>query len=319
MLHILLLILKIIGFILLGILALILALLLIILLTPFRYRVSARTDGAPENTEGAVAFHWLFHLISGEAAWKDGELSWRIRAAWKKFGSGSDEPGSADGPDAPDTAPEDAPSTDEAAAEASPGSEDRIPPVENSGEAGCTEPETEETKKTEKQIMSGHPEHNEERRTERARINLYEKICALFNRIKYTFQQFCVKIKSLNRKKERLTAFLTNETHKKAFSRLASETRKLLRRLRPDRAYADITFGFEDPAYTGYTLAGISLIYPVIGGFTYLNPDFEHKVLQGEVYIRGRVRLVCAVLFAWNMVVDKNVRLTYRHLRKFKL
>lgn len=306
MLHILLLILKIIGFILLGILALILALLLIILLTPFRYRVSARTGGAPENTEGAVAFHWLFHLISGEAAWKDGELSWRIRAAWKKFGSGSDEPGSEDG----------------------------IPPVEDSGETECTEPETkepettesetaepktEETKKTEKRIMSGHPEHNEERRTERTRINLYEKICALFNRIKYTFQQFCVKIKSLNRKKERLTAFLTNETHKKAFGRLTSETGKLLRRLRPDRAYADITFGFEDPAYTGYTLAGISLIYPVIGEFTYLNPDFEHKVLQGELYIRGRVRLVCAVLFAWNMVVDKNVRLTYRHLRKFKL
>ena len=139
-----------------------------------------------------------------------------------------------------------------------------------------------------------------------------------FQRIKYTFQRLCDKIKALENKKERISRFLGNDIHQKAFSRLIRETKGLLKRLRPKRASIDITFGFEDPAHTGYTLAGISLIYPVIGEYTYLTPDFEHKVLKGNVFIKEKFRLIYAVIFAWNMLLDRNVRTTYRHLRKFK-
>ena len=149
-------------------------------------------------------------------------------------------------------------------------------------------------------------------------MQFINRIRSAFQRIKYTFQRFCDKIKALDKKKERISRFLGNEIHQKAFSRLIRETKVLLKRLRPKRASIDITFGFEDPAHTGYTLAGISLIYPVIGEYTYLTPDFEHKVLKGNVFIKEKIRLIYAVIFAWNMLLDRNVRTTYRHLRKFK-
>ena len=83
MLHIILLILKIIGFVVLGLLALILLLVLILLLAPMTCTVNGRIDNSLESLEGRVRFHWLFRLVSGEAVWRDGKLSWRIRAAWK--------------------------------------------------------------------------------------------------------------------------------------------------------------------------------------------------------------------------------------------
>ena len=91
MVHTLLLILKIIGLVLLILLALILILLLTVLFTPLRCTLKAGIDNSPESAQGNVRFHWLFHLISGEASWQDGELTWHFRAAWKKY-SNADEP-----------------------------------------------------------------------------------------------------------------------------------------------------------------------------------------------------------------------------------
>ena len=65
MLHIILLILKIIGFLILGILALVLLLTAVILLTPFVYGLEFSVDNSLESAKGRIRFHWLMHLISG--------------------------------------------------------------------------------------------------------------------------------------------------------------------------------------------------------------------------------------------------------------
>ena len=70
---------------------------------------------------------------------------------------------------------------------------------------------------------------------------------------------------------------------------------------------------------TGYVLALISMIYPFIGENAEIRPDFEHKILRGRVYVKGRIRALHAVSFALRLLLDKNVRTTYRHIRKFKL
>ena len=97
MLHIILLILKIIGFLILGILALILLLTAVILLAPFAYRLDFSIDNSLESAKGRIRFHWLMRLISGEVRYEGGSFDWHMRAAWKKFG---DETDGADGKDA---------------------------------------------------------------------------------------------------------------------------------------------------------------------------------------------------------------------------
>lgn len=333
MIHILLLILKIIGLLLLGLLALILVLLLVILLTPLKCTLKAGIDNSLESAEGKIRFHWMFHLISGEAAWQDGKFTWFIRAAWKKFSSEGveAETGSENAADRPHKSrkPENEKRAEEHRADISSasGPSDTAGTASKSAEGAAAASEEAAAAAQEKE-PSRIPENRDIQENgdkpgtgpgKLSRIRSFiTGIKSGFERIKYTFQHLCDNIKSLSDKKERITRFLSEESHQRAFARLIREVRGLLRRLSPDRASINITFGFEDPSHTGYTLAGISLIYPAIGEYTSLTPDFEHKVLKGDIYIKEKIRLIYAVIFAWNMLIDKNVRMTYRHLRKFK-
>ena len=112
---------------------------------------------------------------------------------------------------------------------------------------------------------------------------------------------------------------VTNEIHKNAFLKAVKELKRLLHRLCPEKLEGDIEFGFEDPAYTGYLLAGISLIYPMVGEFLNIRADFENKVLKGSVLAAGKLRLLYILIPAWNLFFDRNVKITYRHIKKFKL
>ena len=149
--------------------------------------------------------------------------------------------------------------------------------------------------------------------------SLYERLKEFWEKIKYTFQKICDNIRSLVKKKERLTAFIQNEVHKSAFFKVIRELRRFLKTLRPRKADVCAEFGFTDPAVTGYVLALISMIYPFIGEYAEIRPDFERKILRGRVYVKGRIRALHAVSFALRLLLDKNVRTTYRHIRKFKL
>ncbi|WP_443972846.1 DUF2953 domain-containing protein, partial [[Ruminococcus] torques] len=138
-------------------------------------------------------------------------------------------------------------------------------------------------------------------------------------KIKYTFRKLCDNIKTLIKKKEVLEQFLKNEIHKNAFSKLIKETKQFAIKLRPRKAAIKAKFGFEDPSVTGYILALISIIYPFLEGQTEIIPDFEHKVFEMDLHIEGKIRLLYLFLFAFHMLMDKNVRITVTHLKKLKL
>ena len=79
MLHIILLILKILGCIILGILALLLAAVLIVLFVPFKYELSAAYDG---NPEASGKLSWLFGTIRVWGEFKDKKLRARASVLW---------------------------------------------------------------------------------------------------------------------------------------------------------------------------------------------------------------------------------------------
>ena len=41
-------------------------------------------------------------------------------------------------------------------------------------------------------------------------------------------------------------------------------------------------------------------------------PDFQETVLEGELYLKGRIRLLTVAQIAWRLYRDKNVRFVYR-------
>ena len=326
MLHIILLILKILGLLILGILGLIVLLTAVVLLAPAGYSLEASGKDTPESLRGRLKFHWLFRLISGEMEYKDGGLAWRMRAGWKKFGSGMEEDAASgkadtDHNDPVPELPEKKKEQQRSETEKSGLQEIQTQPVQTKDppEKARKELEQDQAEQTGKIQTDPAESGREKARKRKQKQSLYERLKKFWEKIKYTFQKICDNIRALGKKKERLTAFIQNEVHKSAFFKIMRELRRFLKTLRPRKAEVYAEFGFTDPAVTGYVLALISMIYPFVGEFTEIRPDFERRVLRGRICVKGRIRAVHIVSFALRLLADKNVRTTYRHVRKFKL
>lgn len=292
MLHIILLILKIIGFLILGILALILLLLGVILFVPVRYRAEASGEDTPESISADVKMSWFFHLISWKMTYKDGESFWKFRLAWKNFRSDAEDGG------------------DDGESEESAGAENGADSRGNDAEKDAKKDGVQEEAQQKRKKEPSSKKKNQ---------SFIDRLKKFWGKIKYTFRKICANIKALGEKKDKIVGFVEDRTHNSAFRRVLKELRRLLRALKPKEADIWFEFGFSDPALTGYTLALLSLIWPVIGEYTRFQPDFEHKVLKGKAYVKGKIRMIHFLVLAWNLFFDANVRKTYRDVRKFKL
>ena len=149
------------------------------------------------------------------------------------------------------------------------------------------------------------------------KLNLYERAVSKLRTLRCTVQKVCDKIKLLIQKKNILMAFITEETHVAAFKKLICELKKLLKKCCPKKVEGDICFGFEEPDLTGKVLAVLGMIYPLIGEHLNVSPDFEKSVLDGRLFIKGKIRISSIVKMAWNLVWTKNVRTTIGDIRKF--
>lgn len=139
-----------------------------------------------------------------------------------------------------------------------------------------------------------------------------------FEKIKYTISNICDKMKMLVRKKKNLEEFLKDEVHQLAWTRLRRELFGMLKMLRPKRFEMTLRFGFEDPSLTGKVLAVISIIYPFYPKTIHITPDFVEKVLEGEAFLKGRIRCVRLLQILCNLFFDKNIRMTYKEIQKWK-
>lgn len=325
MLQIILLILKILGLLLLGILGLILLVVLIFLVSPAVYRLEASGEDTMESVKGKLRFHWLLRLVSGEISYEDSALTWRLRTGWKRFGSDLENSSAGDAGARGEKLPKERKDETQAGQRVEQKAEQRAEKIQKQKKEPKNVSVGKAAVRQNKNSTSvGKPEtkraeNAEGGQSEKKKNSLYERLKKFWKKIKYTFQKICDNIRSLVKKKERLSAFIQNEVHKSAFFKVIRELRRFLKTMLPKDADVHIQFGFTDPAVTGYVLALISMIYPFIGEYTEILPDFEHRNLRGRIYVKGRIRAIHAVSLALRVLMDKNVRTTYRHIRKFKL
>lgn len=334
MLHILLLVLKIIGIIIAVILGILVLLILIILLVPVRYQGEAAADGTWKGISAKIKVHWFFHLIAFSAEYKDEAFFWRLRIAWKKMGTDS---GDGQEPAVEEkTEIKQEPAVEEktevrqepAVEEQAEYKEKEEVSADEAGTEDRLEKEEKTDTKTEENVerLLQKPEKNEEESqippADEETPFLFEKIAgrlrAFFQKIKYTFQRLCGKIKTLSEKKEKVKEFLTDEVHRRAFQKTKTEFSRLMRRIRPKKLKGTVHYGFEDPYHTGQVLAALGVVYPWLGEAVSVYPDFEKRILQGDLYVKGTVRALYVVLLIWKLVWCKDVRTTYHHIRSFE-
>lgn len=319
MLHILFLILKIIGIILAVILGLILLVICIVLFVPICYKADLHGSGNARELTVHAKVSWLFGLIKAVFALENGKTDLSVRIAWKKFGDSDPVEDKAEDRIEEKPKPEKKAVMQEKQVIQG---EEKQDDTTNRITDKAVEDQTEKAEKSE-QSAKTRPESTEKKQRKKKDrkedSDSASKIEQITEKIKCTYQKFCDKINKITEKKDKISDFLTDETHKNAFLKLKNEAFHLLKKLKPKKIQGEITFGFEDPSLTGRLLAWISMIYPWIGEHTDITPDFEHCTLSGDLSIRGRLYVITPVVTAIRLILSKAVRRSFKDIRNFKL
>lgn len=119
---------------------------------------------------------------------------------------------------------------------------------------------------------------------------------------------FADRIKRICEKLSSLRAAVEDEENQKAFRLLISRVKYLLHHLRFRRFEGRLVFGFDDPAMMGRILGVLSLLYPLYGERFTITPVFDHTLFEGEIALKGHVRLIHILIAAIQLMMNKKIR-----------
>ena len=119
---------------------------------------------------------------------------------------------------------------------------------------------------------------------------------------------FADRIKRICEKLSSLREAVEDEENQKAFRLLLSRVKYLLHHLRFHRFEGRLVFGFDDPAMMGRILGVLSLFYPLYGESFTITPVFDHTAFEGEVALKGHVRLIHILIAAIQLMMNKKIR-----------
>lgn len=330
MLHILGMIGKGIGIALLCILILAVVLLLTVLFAPIRYRVTAGL--ADEKAAGMAKAHWLLHIITASCVWEQ-ELQYKIsifgitvygskRKALKEKKKKEKEQ-----------------KKEQKELEKRKQKTKNIKNIKNiknekniqneAAQPMKVQTADKEQKQPSARCVNKEPEQVAARRVDRqakrkkrwrsplkaliAKLKaLLEKLKAFWNRVTGLFQ----KAEKLKETIAAYRAFFEREDFKRAFALCKKELLTLWKRVRPKKLRAELHFGFDDPALTGQILAYLSMLYPLLGKDVRLRPDFENRVCEGKLLIKGKIRLFVLLRALWILYFDKDIKRLIRIWKK---
>ena len=148
------------------------------------------------------------------------------------------------------------------------------------------------------------------------------KISEIPKKVAGSIKQVQRSVRSVSGKTEQIKTQITKyidfwslDVTQTAKNHIWKELKYLIRHYRPRKISGQLLIGFEDPSVTGQVL-GILCVLAVFGGnHLKVDGDFQQSVLKGNLEIRGHIRLCHIAKSAVIMLTDKNVRRTIREFR----
>ena len=148
------------------------------------------------------------------------------------------------------------------------------------------------------------------------------KISEIPKKVVGSIKQVQRSVRSVSGKTEQIKTQITKyidfwslDVTQTAKNHIWKELKYLIRHYRPRKISGQLLIGFEDPSVTGQVL-GILCVLAVFGGnHLKVDGDFQQSVLKGNLEIRGHIRLCHIAKSAVILLTDKNVRRTIREFR----
>lgn len=322
MLHILLCILKWIGIILLSILALILLILFAVLFVPLRYKAKGRYEEKPDV---AVTVSWLLHLVHVKVQYTDA-LFWQVRILGIPFLDSRRKKKQKEPEIKSETATEeDAENRLDETDDGTAGIQASAVTEESQGTEADMDAEevfeTRENTKVSEEDADDDADSEETRKGFWAKVSefvraIFRTIAQVFHNIRYTIQNICDKIKNVRENIGYYHSVITSDEGRKTVAMVKRELGNLFKHIAPKKFRLSLRFGFDDPSTTGQVMGIAGMLYPIWNYDITLQPDFEQKVVAGQLYIRGRIRVFTVIRIAWRVYFNKNLKKVLAMLKK---
>ena len=319
MLTIFLTILKILGILLLVVIGLLILGILAILFVPLRY--DGKISYNDKNQCVSTQITWLFLLICIEGGYQE-KVYARARLLWFTLWKWKADEKENDKEDHLESADYSEEELDRLLEERSQKEESKEETKEETKEAKVIEekldePDAEENltevQPTEIELTEAEPKEVELNEAKSNEAESKEK-----KPKKIQFQQIGKRIKEIKEKIKHIKEMASDQRIHRAILLLIDGAWKMVRHSLPRKIKGRAKFGFEDPSTTGQILTYVSLLYPCYAKSVELVPMFTEKVIDLDLYFRGRVRLFSLIWICVKIWFDRNFRYLYKKVRKKK-
>lgn len=328
MIHIILTILKIIGIILLSIIGLVLLILLCVLFAPLKYKGHVVFDG--DNIKFNVKAKYLFGAVRFYVRNKEKQTKYSLKILFiTLFGTDKKPKKKKNKSKKSDTKSKK--STDNVIDDDL--FDEDIDVKENidikdkenisSEDIKQDEKNTESVESTENVKITENVDNTESvENTQNVDDNASKKkfgINGLLNKIKKikkSIMDFINKLRNIKQKKDEYKEFLTTEESKRMFKELKGIGFDLLKKVLPYKIKGRIKFGLESPDKTGQALGFMAILNTYIAKDVNIDADFENSVFEGELYFKGKIRVITLVAVAIKVYKIKRLREFINFVRK---
>lgn len=295
-------VLKIIGIVLLVILAVILALLLLVLFVPIFYRVDAMVPETeydngfdPETVTASSSFSWLWFVIRGGIEYpKNKEFT--LRVCGIKILPKKNKPEKEEEKKPEDQVKDD---TDQGGSETE-STADSSFDQSSSSESWDEDDDSEDGPKSILDVIWKIIDFVD---------NFLKTPLNVFEKIQCTISRVCDKISMIK-------ATLENDIFKRAFELVKRKLIWVLKQILPRKCDIKVLFGSGDPALTAELMGAYGALYPLLYKKVVYTPDFERKVVKGDVHLKGHLSLYVAVYVTVVCLLNKDVKKTIRRFKK---
>ncbi len=83
---------------------------------------------------------------------------------------------------------------------------------------------------------------------------------------------------------------------------------KILNSIKPKVFRMNAIVGFDMPDTTGRVYGYYCMLMPWLNDDIYIEPDFEQKIINGEIYCKGKIRILTIVVNILRIVFDKRLK-----------
>lgn len=292
--HVILQILAVIGIVLLVLLALLILTVLAVLFVPIRYRASGEKEA--DRIEGVAAVSFLYPFLSFKWQRAGNENRWALRLLGIKLKSSRKaDKGKVAEPEKTDKG-----KAEETAQAAKP--EKAAEPVKEEKQPAAPSVQNAEAEDAARQA--------EETGTQKTDRGSSEK------KARFTISWLCDKMEKIRDNVEYYKERLTAEENRLFLKRTKERIFAVLKSIKPKVLTARVVCGTGSPDTTGYVCAVYGMLYPVIEDRISFTADFENKVLDGELSVKGKVRVATLVRHGIKILLDKQLKVFLKEMKR---